>query len=84
MSGKDSDDIPANCPSSQDLRTISSWLLSQYPVTDALDMIRARDYPLAHELAGVHDAIEAISTLADNLDEAQKDEDAKTDQGVTL
>jgi hypothetical protein len=70
-------EIPVNCPSSPDLRTIAFWLSSHFPAAAALDLVRAKDYPAAHELVGVHDAIQAIRTLADDLDAAQADAEAE-------
>lgn len=67
--------IPANCPSSTDIRTIGSWLLSQFPLPAAVDLIHVKDYTAAHELIGAHDAIKAIFQLADDLDEEQRDSD---------
>jgi len=67
-------DIPVNCPSSPDLRTIAFWLSTHFPAAAALDLVRAKDYQAAHELVGAHDAIQAIRTLADDLDAAQADE----------
>ena len=69
-------DIPIGCPSSPDLRLIASWLSSHYPVAALLDLVRAKDYTAAHELAGAHDAITAINVLAHNLDEAERDSQA--------
>lgn len=71
--GEDEGDIPANCPSPTDLRTVGSWLARQYPLESLLDLIRSKDYTAAHELTGAHDAIQAIFQLADDLDEAQRD-----------
>lgn len=68
--------IPANCPSSTDIRTIGSWLLSQFPLPAAVDLIHAKDYTAAHELVGAHDAILAVFQLAEDLDAAQRDADA--------
>lgn len=69
-------EIPVNCPSSPDLRTIAFWLSTHFPAAAALDLVRAKDYHAAHELVGAHDAIQAIRTLADDLDAAQADEDS--------
>lgn len=66
-------EIPVNCPSSPDLRVIAFWLSEHFPAAAALDLIRVKDYTAAHELVGAHDAIQAIRTLADDLDAAQAD-----------
>lgn len=70
-------DIPVDCPSSPDLRTIATWLSTHFPADAALVLIRAKDYTSAHELVGAHDAIQAIRTLADDLDAAQADAEAE-------
>ena len=69
-------EIPVNCPSSPDLRTLAFWLSTQFPAAAALDLIRVKDYTAAHELVGAHDAISALRTLADDLDAAQADAEA--------
>jgi hypothetical protein len=48
-------------------------LSEHFPAAAALDLIRVKDYTAAHELVGAHDAIQAIYTLADDLDAAQAD-----------
>lgn len=66
-------DIPVDCPSTPDLRIVAAWLASHFPAAAALDLVRAKDYTAAHELVGAHDAIQAILTLADDVDAAQED-----------
>lgn len=73
----DDDNIPADCPSQADLRTVGNWLLDQYPLAGLVDLVHARDYQAGHELVGAHDAIQAIFQLADDLDAAQRDADAQ-------
>lgn len=73
----DDDNIPADCPSQADLRTVGNWLLTQYPLAGLVDLVHARDYQAGHELVGAHDAIQAIFQLADDLDAAQRDADAQ-------
>ncbi|VBI24451.1 Uncharacterised protein [Burkholderia pseudomallei] len=73
----DENNIPADCPSSTDLRTVGGWLLTQYPLAGLVDLVHAKDYQAAHELVGAHDAIQAVFQLADDLDAAQRDDDSK-------
>lgn len=71
------DNLPVNCPSQTDIRTVASWLAHSYPMDDLVYLLRNKDYTAAHELAGVHEAITALRTLADDVEAKQRDEELK-------
>lgn len=61
-------DLPAGLPSPTELRTLAQHLDDQMPAAEALGLVKRKEYPLIHELAGFHEAIDAIRALADELD----------------
>lgn len=74
--------LPVDLPDSGGLRLTADYLEFLIPAADALALVRARDYTAAHELAGVHEAIQTIRDIADQLDDLNRDTAIQESQGL--
>jgi hypothetical protein len=63
------DGFPVGIPGPHDLRLTAAWLESIFPLTDLPELVKRREYTLAHELSGAYDAIQEMRTLATELEE---------------
>lgn len=68
----DDSKLPSDFPDSESLRLVADYLDFLTPAEDALALTRAREYTAAHELAGVHEAINTIRQWADDMDEINR------------
>lgn len=63
--------LPVGLPSPTELRILAAHLAESLPAVEALDLARRKEYPLIHELAGYHDALDSIRGIADTLEQAE-------------
>lgn len=68
--------LPDDLPDTAGLRATADYLEHLLPASDALALVRARDYTGAHELAGIHEAISTIRQWADEMDEINRQQEA--------
>jgi hypothetical protein len=78
----DDSGLPAGLPSPESIRRLAAHLALQCPVDEALSLAHRKEYPLIHELAGFHDAVQTLQAIADQLDAAERE--AQQAQGLHL
>ncbi|PPE71470.1 hypothetical protein IS481_12030 [Caldimonas thermodepolymerans] len=82
MDYPDDSGLPSGLPAPSALRILAAHLAAQLPTEEALSLVKRKEYPLIHELAGYHEAVDAINAIAEQLEEAARE--AQKAQGLSL